>query len=55
MTTSGTPTPATRRRESKATLFGAALSLLMGGLVTAAALILLVATVALGDTAMQLP
>jgi hypothetical protein len=54
--TSNTPTPATRpARESKATLFGAALLLAMGGLVIAAGAVLAVAAVVLGDTALQLP
>ncbi|WP_401000273.1 hypothetical protein [Agromyces sp. GXQ0307] len=43
------------RSESKATLFGTALLLLMGGLVIAGGVILSVAAVVLGDTALQLP
>mgnify|MGYP000566128890 CR=1 FL=1 len=43
------------REESKATLFGTALMLVMAGLVIAAGAILSVAAVVLGDTALQLP
>ncbi len=42
-------------RESKATLLGAAIVLVMGGLVIASALILAVASIALGDTAFEMP
>ncbi len=53
--TSTTPAPGSLRRESKATLIGTALILVMVGLVTAAGLVLAVAAVVLGDTALQLP
>ncbi|MRX44666.1 hypothetical protein [Agromyces kandeliae] len=55
--TSNTPKPPaqTIREESKATLFGTALVLVMAGLVLAAGAILSVAAVVLGDTALQLP
>ncbi|GAA2042571.1 hypothetical protein GCM10009819_31270 [Agromyces tropicus] len=49
------PNPRRPLGESKATLFGTALLLVMAGLVVAAGAILAVAAVVLGDTAMQLP
>jgi hypothetical protein len=42
-------------RESKWTLLGTALMLGMGALVIGSALVLILATIALGDTAFELP
>ena len=49
------PEPMPIGRESKATLLGTAIVLVMGGLVIGSALILAVASIALGDTAFDLP
>ncbi|MGR0318448.1 hypothetical protein [Agromyces sp. ZXT2-3] len=55
MTSNPPAATSSRARESKATLFGTALMLVMAGLVIAAGTILAVAAVVLGDTALQLP
>ncbi|GAA1056274.1 hypothetical protein GCM10017608_27720 [Agromyces luteolus] len=55
MTSNTAETSRPLREESKATLFGTALVLVMGALVIAAGAILTVASVVLGDTALQLP
>ncbi|MBM7503614.1 hypothetical protein ACFPER_09030 [Agromyces aurantiacus] len=49
------PAPTAIRRESRASLFGAALMLGIGAIVIASGLVLIGAAILLGDTAFDLP
>ena len=50
-----TTSPSAVRRESRASLFGAALMLGIGAIVIASGLVLIGAAILLGDTALELP